>query len=879
MSLRAIELSPSADIHLALADPFKTVTLRALVHDDAGDGTPQEVSAPILEFELPTDRDGPIDGNLDDGTILITLADGAVTALSLGITHLRVLYHHVVRQVQFDWSVPVRVIVHQDIPTIWIANQRASVNAGTDNLVLSIYAQDEADVVFDICQQGFVVFSLDWNGSGQPRQGGENEHDLVDGAFAANDRELTVDHPDRFEVGDLLYIPRTGERLSVTEATGANPIHVARGVSSSAAPIADEEPIWILGGVGPTTGRVRASLGSAGLTFEVTARRSDSQFVGTKSVSVRPAFQPQPDETPDVANQREIIEELPFSSGGPAARRNILIVAEGYTAAQEGNFKRFARHLARRLQKRRIHEPFRLLRNDYRIWLAFPRNSLHSGVTVNGRVESLSGKVVDIDQADNTARLLEVKDSAFGLAYGRRAGEIPFRPHVAAEDVTLQWKTFDRESTQLLKDWRRLGSRRAFWHRESLEWLSGLWQKIPVGPPGLNIGEKWRHGGPDQGLVLFIVNDEVTAGTYTRGDPLMPNGYLFGALTISSREKFSLEQDGAKYNHSPEAGTVSNQVARLHRVLTAIHELAHGIFLGDEYENIHGLPHPVQDPLLECDNLETLEWMDRPDNGVDPNPAKWFEFRRVEKCSTLAANSVVNTPGTIEVQLQPGEGAQWSRTEDPAVALQTRNLNPSSGATFQDNENQTQLIHSRYPAFRNHPFIRTPLLSVEQVNGDTVVLNDPTNAFADHVFPPGSMLYQPLTFGGEPLSLILPGVLAHMNAHANPLHTKGGHCDQADERAVVHPNVPAATLHVVDPKKRQRLIGLYEGGGHLNCSAFRPTGECVMRVVAETVKSKIITSYVRKYRFCHICRFVIVNEINPSRHPELDVLYPGAPLP
>ena len=52
-----------------------------------------------------------------------------------------------------------------------------------------------------------------------------------------------------------------------------------------------------------------------------------------------------------------------------------------------------------------------------------------------------------------------------------------------------------------------------------------------------------------------------------------------------------------------------------------------------------------------------------------------------------------------------------------------------------------------------------------------------------------------------------------------------------------------------------------------------------MRVVAETVKSKIITSYVRKYRFCHICRFVIVNEINPSRHPELDVLYPGAPLP
>jgi len=72
--------------------------------------------------------------------------------------------------------------------------------------------------------------------------------DLVNGTHTAADTTIAVDNPGFYLVGDILHIPRTGENMRVTTASGASPITVVRGVGAAPAAMLDDEPIWILGG-------------------------------------------------------------------------------------------------------------------------------------------------------------------------------------------------------------------------------------------------------------------------------------------------------------------------------------------------------------------------------------------------------------------------------------------------------------------------------------------------------------------------------------------------------------------------------------------------------------------------------------------------------
>jgi hypothetical protein len=65
------------------------------------------------------------------------------------------------------------------------------------------------------------------------------------------------------------------------------------------------------------------------------------------------------------------------------------------------------------------------------------------------------------------------------------------------------------------------------------------------------------------------------------------------------------------------------------------------------------------------------------------------------------------------------------------------------------------------------------------------------------------------------------------------------------------------------PRNLSEIIGIYDGGGGHDCGVFRPAGRCKMRNNNdETVP------------FCHICRYLIVDRLDPTKHGELDALYP-----
>jgi hypothetical protein len=64
------------------------------------------------------------------------------------------------------------------------------------------------------------------------------------------------------------------------------------------------------------------------------------------------------------------------------------------------------------------------------------------------------------------------------------------------------------------------------------------------------------------------------------------------------------------------------------------------------------------------------------------------------------------------------------------------------------------------------------------------------------------------------------------------------------------------------PRTTADIIGIYEGASYHDCGVFRPAGRCKMRVSTE----KIVP-------FCQVCRYLIVERVDPTRHGVLDALY------
>jgi hypothetical protein len=65
------------------------------------------------------------------------------------------------------------------------------------------------------------------------------------------------------------------------------------------------------------------------------------------------------------------------------------------------------------------------------------------------------------------------------------------------------------------------------------------------------------------------------------------------------------------------------------------------------------------------------------------------------------------------------------------------------------------------------------------------------------------------------------------------------------------------------PANRANIVGLYEGGNQFDCGIFHPAGLCIMRVQLSD----------KNARFCHVCRYLIVDRVDPIFHKELDALY------
>src|SRR5262249_12533566 len=123
----------------------------------------------------------------------------------------------------------------------------------------------------------------------------------------------------------------------------------------------------------------------------------------------------------------------------------------------------------------------------------------------------------------------------------------------------------------------------------------------------------------------------------------------------------------------------------------------------------------------------------------------------------------------------------------------------------------------------------------------------------------------PRTAEGIELKLVAEPIFKHI-ASTGPLTAEPGF-DPALCVAAVNPysvmtptNLPPLSK---TPRPRADVIGIYEGGRYHDCGVFRPAGRCKMR-----------TGHDKTMPFCHVCRYLLVDRVDPTKHGELDDIYP-----
>jgi hypothetical protein len=85
-------------------------------------------------------------------------------------------------------------------------------------------------------------------------------------------------------------------------------------------------------------------------------------------------------------------------------------------------------------------------------------------------------------------------------------------------------------------------------------------------------------------------------------------------------------------------------------------------------------------------------------------------------------------------------------------------------------------------------------------------------------------------------------------------------CDVA-QQAGSFPQVPDPPDLIIDlpAKDKPGLVGVYFGGRQYACGVLHPTGQCMMRNTWDDATT-----------FCPVCRYILVEQINPEQHSQID---------
>jgi hypothetical protein len=366
---------------------------------------------------------------------------------------------------------------------------------------------------------------------------------------------------------------------------------------------------------------------------------------------------------------------------------------------------------------------------------------------------------------------------------------------------------------------------------------------------GTTIGARWARNGKDFGRICVLARTNHLGGANSKR-----GGYITATLKTDGLHILTPAPGGLGFDIQPEP--VPTQ-ANVNLTSTVAHEIGHSFGLDDEYGEkgardpaVLAFPADLEPRLAIRGNVVAdSDLRDGISGLLSPGLIKW-NWPRLAKVGILAEKPVRDTvPGTFKVKLQPGH-ASFFRTGD-IVRLRGRHLLPLSLGE---------------PA----PMPLTSYtLKIESIElGEVVNLTGFAGTPEPPDYPAGSLLVCPaLDSNGQPLSLIAPIIATHLLNTQAPLNRPRASpfpaCDfDMDDRQPAR-NLPDG-LPRCRPRKKNMIVGIWDGGATFHCGIYHPTGFCAMR--AEIDNDKIIG-------FCTVCRYVMVDFIDPTKHGKLESDY------
>jgi hypothetical protein len=284
---------------------------------------------------------------------------------------------------------------------------------------------------------------------------------------------------------------------------------------------------------------------------------------------------------------------------------------------------------------------------------------------------------------------------------------------------------------------------------------------------------------------------------------------------------------------------------------TLAHELGHSFGLGDEYADFR-LPYPTQDDKLDdYANLQTEK--SAKGGGADfvGNEIKW-NWPRIRKAAVIDG-SITESAGTFTIPLKIGQGFAFAQGDHVLLRLR------ESGKALRKNPDMLKI------AAEEVEITAPPTSSAILVK--PVVAGSVTLAALSR-FNSGSIVLLPTPAPSSVKSVAYPyaemvalNVKNAITSQKRPL-TKYP-CGNLKSPDVVTPDLTGISLPgVLCFKHKPKIVGLYENGARYTCAIYHPTGTCMMR-----------QDHDAHAQFCAVCRYIMVDFIDPFRHFEIDLDY------
>ena len=630
----------------------------------------------------------------------------------------------------------------------------------------------------------------------------------------------------------------------------------------------------------------------------------------------------------------------------PAKAPNILLLSDGYTAADEWPFEQAAMSIVHRLKTDRLARPYDLLCTSMNFWRAFlPAGA--RGISIrcevytypsNGGLACWPTPVPERPPATGNYSVANLV-YAVGLPVAHDAAK-------SASDLRSDWAALvgplpnDRISDRAIETWKLFATRTFI---DELDNFPGLAYGAPpsansrpgtppldlhpyrggrfslnrlvsqlksvsgvaVGP-GVNIGAIWQTSSFRSDSFDYHLGDLITphanqtraflcttAGTSAAAEP---NDYVtaldgvavtdgtatFTGLAFNNASFLVLLSSfpgGRAFNHgsyvalstrsgsydipvvaatAPALGLTLNfstvpEDVDVDTCRAAAHELGHSMYLGDEYVEFPATYSFDQSSLAGFVNLQT-EADTLTSSAIDGTKIRW-SWRRVRKAAVVAGPITSVPQNAFRIPVVPGHAWQFSKGDTVLLRLRAPGT-PLAAANAVVQSMALQVAVDTSAAGSNDYVVVGPAQGVQVTLPDL------------QTYTPGSILFLPAAAPASVFDaaqypyaeMVAKNVRDLITSKHAPLYRQ-----PLEDEAIEHPNLDDLTPGLPGIfcfKDKQNIVGLYEGGATYSHKIFHPAGACMMR-----------NDHEETSQFCQVCRFAMVDFIDPFRHFEIDLDY------